>query len=581
MALPVGVTTRVVTLGPGTTIEAGDALGVRATVKASRDLVWSATGTAVRSVEKVYENEAGLELEFELPVTDQAGWLLNGAVVDVTDGKQSHYYVITVEFFTAGGSRPVSAGVIGPISLPTGDGSPVDADKLIPATTTGGATISLPDSWSEAVALAQAAAAEAAAAVLDSDAFVASKVADPESLTGSALTATIGGVVNPAIAPLAPKASPAFTGVPTVNGQQIAPAATPYPYWRKKLAQVRAGTSDAKLLCLGDSTTYGYVAPPNNVPTPAIESYPSDLATMLRSYFAPAYVGLGIPKQQSGTSVDGRWSYGTGWAAAPGDGIGWAGQEVVKAAASSGNLVYTPGPSAGPCDIFDVYYVANGATPPFTIQATGGSVVTVTPGAQNGIFKATCTAGSAVDTNAVTIVTTAAAGSRRIVGVESYHSATRRIRVGNVGVGGSSSVGWASTSNAYKSLACIAAYAPDLTIIDLGLNDMPAPNTSPSTFVANLTAIIDACRLSGDVILMVPPPPQIGGSSNLTDGYAALIPTYAPLATSKATGLIDIASRWGSYAALNPLGYYSDTLHPSRIGYGDMAQAVMSLVRAI
>lgn len=195
MPFPAGITTRLVTLGPGTTMEAGDALGVKATVKSSRDLVWSATGTAVRAVEKTYENEAGLELEFPLPVTDQAGWLLNGAVVDVADGKQSHYYVISLEFYAEGVARPVSTATLGPIALPTGDGSPIDADKLIPATTQGGATISLPDSWSEAVALAQAAAAEAAAAVVDSEAFVRTTVVtdipDPETDIGGVLLATI------------------------------------------------------------------------------------------------------------------------------------------------------------------------------------------------------------------------------------------------------------------------------------------------------------------------------------------------------------------------------------------------------
>jgi lysophospholipase L1-like esterase len=383
------------------------------------------------------------------------------------------------------------------------------------------------------------------------------------------------------VAAKAPLASPAFTGMPTVNGQQIAPAATPYPYWRKRLAQVRAGLSDAKILCLGDSTTYGYVAPPNNVGTPAIASYPSDLAAMLNAYFAPAFVGLATPKLQSGVSVDGRWALGTGWAAAPGDAIGWAGTEVYKAAASSGALVYTPGASAGPCDTFDVYYVANGGTPPFTIQATGGAVVTVTPGTQNGIFRATCVAAAASTTNAVSIITSAVAGSRRVVGVEAYHSSQRRIRVGNAGVGGAASVGWAFAMNSYQSFACIAAYAPDLTIISLGLNDMPSPNTPPATFAANLTAIVNACRLSGDVVLMVPPPPAIGGSSNLTDGYKALVPVYSALAASLNIGLVDINGRWVSYDILNPLGYYSDTLHPSRVGYGDMAQAVMSLVRTI
>lgn len=189
MAFPAGITTRAVTLGPGVSMEAGDALSVKAGVRASSNLVWGPTGTAVRAVEKTYANEEGLELEFPLPVTDQSGWMRNGELVDVTGGKQSHYYVISLEFYGAG-NRLVSTDTIGPIAIPTGDGSPIDADKLIPASTPGGATIAIPDAWSEAVALAQAAATEAAQAMIDSDAFMATTMADPESLTAQAVSAS-------------------------------------------------------------------------------------------------------------------------------------------------------------------------------------------------------------------------------------------------------------------------------------------------------------------------------------------------------------------------------------------------------
>lgn len=198
MAFPAGVTTRMVTLSAGVTMEGGDALSVTATVRSSRNLVWSTTGVPVRKVDKTYSNEDGLELEFPLPVTDQAGWMLNGELVDVTDGKQSHYYVIALEYYAGG--KLVSTDSIGPIAVPTGDGSPVDADKLIPAPTPGGATIALPDVWTEAVELAQQAAAEAAAALVDSEAFVEGKVAGdiPNASTpiGAALSASFAPKVS-------------------------------------------------------------------------------------------------------------------------------------------------------------------------------------------------------------------------------------------------------------------------------------------------------------------------------------------------------------------------------------------------
>ena len=164
MSYPLGVVTRTITVGDSITVESGTDLTVRATLRSSRGLVWIATGERAVSAPEVRESAAaGEALAFTPPVTDQAGWrdLASGALIDVsTPNAHTHTYSITL--VTLRGTRQIDRRVIGPFPLPTGDGTPVDADLLITADTVPGLLVSVPDTWSAQVAAAEAAAEEAA-----------------------------------------------------------------------------------------------------------------------------------------------------------------------------------------------------------------------------------------------------------------------------------------------------------------------------------------------------------------------------------------------------------------------------------
>jgi hypothetical protein len=56
---------------------------------------------------------------------------------------------------------------------------------------------------------------------------------------------------------------------------------------------------------------------------------------------------------------------------------------------------------------------------------------------------------------------------------------------------------------------------------------------------------------------------------------------YKSVAIDKKAGLVDLSARWVSREVSNPIGYYSDTLHPSRIGYTDIADAVFRAINSI
>lgn len=221
---PAGVNTRQVSFGPAVVLEDGTALDMQVTIKASRSLVWIATGAPLITNPVNVASADQLEKVYNLPVTDQDGYGDGaGNAISVADGAHSHYYTATVLYLLPGVNgkpgKPVGPSVkIGPFVLPTGDGSVVDIDNLIPAPTGSGTTVAIPDTWSTTLAEAQAIVASKGAAgglaPLDSEAklpeanvpdrltpdalktAIGAEVADPTSPAGTALSATFARTIQ-------------------------------------------------------------------------------------------------------------------------------------------------------------------------------------------------------------------------------------------------------------------------------------------------------------------------------------------------------------------------------------------------
>lgn len=208
MAYPPGVRTRQISFGSAITVETAENVEMRVNVRASRSLVWRATGTPVINLGASFTSDEGFEQVLALPVTDQEGWSDGqGGAVQVGDGRHSHSYIAVVEYYYAGISR--AKATLGPFVLETAD-TPVDIDNIIPVTTGGGATISIPDSWSEQINAAQAAVAEAQAAVQaatrtineDLPVAMATEVNRPNSPFKTKLDATIATEAQVRVPPL-------------------------------------------------------------------------------------------------------------------------------------------------------------------------------------------------------------------------------------------------------------------------------------------------------------------------------------------------------------------------------------------
>ncbi len=333
------------------------------------------------------------------------------------------------------------------------------------------------------------------------------------------------------------------------------------PHWSAALSAARLGTANARILCIGDSTTWGYL-----IGGPVPNSYPAQLATMAASTGNPSVSGLSVPD-----GSDSRWVIGAGWSSAS---EGAANTKSFYNTGGGGALTFT---TTVLSDSFYVYYLGGagvGYNPSgsFTAQATGGSQVSVPYNASlsGGIYRALVTAASASATNSVSI-TVAAGNTAIIVGVEPFLSTKNQILVGNAGAVGTTTQNWDSTQPG-GSFSFISGTTPDLIIISLGINDAGS-SVSVATYTANMQAIVTAAQATGaDVILSTMPPSQGTPYTTYEPGYVTAIKS---LATSNGLQVIDFYDiLGGSYNA----PYMSDALHPNVAGTALWAQSMLSTV---
>lgn len=329
--------------------------------------------------------------------------------------------------------------------------------------------------------------------------------------------------------------------------------------WRAALAKVRAGTSNAKLLCVGDSTTAGYSSVTNT--SVRLKSYPAQLATFLtgRGITAGSQSFWGTNLLPGGLAANDSRVTSSGWSAAP---IGTPGGGIT--ATSAATLAFTP---AGSVDTFDIYYIGVGV---FSAAIDAGGATNST-GSQVQKMTVTATAGTH------TLNLAWVSGTAYVLGVDAYNSATKQVSVWNLGNYGSTSVGWAINSNAWDHSKIIPTnYQPDLSIICLGINDM-GTGVPLATSQASLQTLISACQQTGDVILVNPVPSQVTAArpQTILDAYSTML---AGLATANGCAFVDLAGRFESYTVSNGLGFMADGLHPSSAGYCDKAQAFLHMI---
>jgi len=347
--------------------------------------------------------------------------------------------------------------------------------------------------------------------------------------------------------------------------------------WRAALGKAVAGTARARVLFGGDSQTRGVGASGASYAGNQALAYPTQLAALAGKRLAAVNMGSSFGDTNvtiaNHVLYDPRWSAGAGWTTQLlGGGLG--GAPISHNAANTNALNFAP---AAQFDSIKVWYLTNPGFQAFTVAVDGGAALgTITPTAANSFTSTTLT--TTLGTHTINIAKTAAnAAAVHIVGIETWNSAAKGVEFLNCGLNGSKTADWI-TSLYYQAGQQTLSLAPDLVVFMIGANDWGL-GTDPTVYAANLQTYITATLAVSDMIIVGPPPTQVGwsGFSELTR-QAAMIDAARSAAAANNIPFVDVNARAGTWAQANASGLYFDGAHPLAAEYADVAAAIYPVI---
>jgi lysophospholipase L1-like esterase len=366
------------------------------------------------------------------------------------------------------------------------------------------------------------------------------------------------------------------------------------PRWSAALAAVRAGTRNARLLVIGDSTTVGaYSLSGTGYATNNMSAcWPYQLASLLSAAGYQVNTDAVFGDQTGGNGLtllaahDTRQTFGANWSL----GIQTSGgNNIINDVNNSVQpRTFTP---ARPFDTIELQYLANPVYGLARLSIDGG---TTTLGAQ--IDQST-------STSMVKITRTVPLGNytvdfRRVAGsgaatinatcIRTYNSAVKTVDILNAGAGGTTTLIESDDSQYYTPLTVNSGsgtYEPDLVVICLDINNWIAGYaagtydlSTTTTHGFQLQKMIDAFRATADVVVMTGAPS--GVSVATTNAQRLILQSTRVIASANNVPLIDTAALWGSQVAGAAAGYYAtgDVTHPGSAGYAAIASRVASML---
>jgi len=345
-------------------------------------------------------------------------------------------------------------------------------------------------------------------------------------------------------------------------------------HFRTCLANARAGISRCRILMVGDSTTYGDGAQSSGM---QVNSWPAQLTSILQTKFGVPvnYDNIiadnGNPTKYNHdlriTSFSGNWSDNTGFQSIGGN--------LFQNNPPGGTFSFAPSTQV---DSFKVWYVASPVTGKIGVQIDSGSVLSVDTLAGSFIASST-TVTTSLGSHTLNLTNvTGSTKSINIIGIEAWDSTHPGLSILNAGWCGSDAILWTTPAygiyTAYQPSNMIATMAPDVTIIDLDLNDAMRGNNT-TTYQTNLQTIVTAAASVGDVILVT--------SNHGTTGYVdSVVQPYINIVYSVAGSTIPVIDNWTrdvSYSYQNTNGWMYDTVHMTKSGYADFAAGVAAALQ--
>lgn len=366
---------------------------------------------------------------------------------------------------------------------------------------------------------------------------------------------------------LGPVAGPTLPIGQENGGTSVNPASM--QQWRAAMAGVQAGLAYTNVVYIGDSSVQS-----------AENSTYGDTQENVTYWLSADLNAAGVPANQSGfcgfgglptrPSTDSRITLGQ-WESGSGAGQSLGGDMYFTTTTGS-PFVFSPGVSWDTANLLYLNYPGSGS---ISIQATGGTAVSINQNGTAALASATATAAGASSSNTLSI--SFSSGSQAYFEcVQTWSSTEKSVNIINAGITGGVMSYALGTSNPWSPQNVITALNPSLVIIEGGINDYSA-GVSVSQFTAETQQLASSLIAQGRSVLLVT------GNFAALSGNSAMIP-YAnamrQIAVQDGLPIVSIDLRWrGSPApgSTTPsMVGAADGEHPSAAGAADIARAVAS-----
>lgn len=325
---------------------------------------------------------------------------------------------------------------------------------------------------------------------------------------------------------------------------------------------------DTPVAFVGDSTYAGYITGGGTAQFP--NSMPQQFAKKLNARGINADTdirfGCGSSSFSDLAASDGRIAY-TG--SVTQGGLLTAGGNAINVPLS-GTLTFTPEQNVNTYDVW-TYAGATGRT--FRLTAGTGTPVTVSQTVAGVLTKTTVTA-DALGIKPL-LLDNVTGGTIVVVGIRGYNSGRKAITVFNWGISGARSDQLIDNTDLVGGRRAVyAAIAPKLVFIEGGVINDWRQSIAVATTKANLTTLVGLFKPTASVILTTPN--FDNGVAGATAAQESYVTAVREVAAEQAVNIIDLRASHGSFVIGSAAGFYSDTVHGSKIGYGDQAETLIS-----
>jgi lysophospholipase L1-like esterase len=343
--------------------------------------------------------------------------------------------------------------------------------------------------------------------------------------------------------------------------------------WRRALAAIGSGIRP-KLLCAGDSTTFGAGSTGPDGGELKDGAYPTILARMLSAAGLPAEAqsiyGDGSAVWESNHAHDRRVHMDGGWRPSADNDEGRCVGGQYFCAASSGALAFSP---TTPVDTFRVLTIADPGGGMLGLEAGGAAAEHQTAAQGSGaIVPVSLKTRRGLQTLRLGW---RSGGPVAVAAIEAFDSTLPGIDVANAGWSGATSADWAIATRPWSPARSLHCHGADLTLVSLGLNDIQV-GIAPEAYAGNLEALVTDASRSGDVALVTFPP--MAESAAPLARQRLYVEAIKSVSARTGSPVIDVWSRFGSHEATSPLGYYADAIHPRARGYKAMAEIIFAAI---